>query len=81
MSREKIIAEVDETLACLTEFRRRMANGEELCQHHYNHSDRCFESYCTGCGKHLGERHSITDVPFKADAYCYSCSRKRQGGA
>ena len=81
MNREEIISEVAEEITRLTEFHRRMVAGDELCDHHYNHSDRCFETYCTGCECHIGERHCISNVPFKSDAYCYTCYTKMQGGA
>jgi hypothetical protein len=29
---------------------KRLEEGEELCQHHWNGSDNCFEIYCTSCG-------------------------------
>ena len=77
MSREKIIAQVASEIASLTEFHRRMVAGDALCDHHYNHSDRCFEAYCTGCGKHIGERYTNSDVPFESDAYCRKCQDAR----
>ena len=54
MDRNEIIAMVADQIVSLTEFHRRMVAGEELCDHHYNHSDRCFETYCTEFGKHIG---------------------------
>lgn len=52
---------------------KRTDNGDELCEHHWNGSDRCFECYCTGCGKHIAEVDSKESVPFKDEAFCFKC--------
>lgn len=53
----------------------KLDGGEELCNHHWNGSDRCYECYCPGCDKHIMEAREESDVPFKRDAYCYECSK------
>jgi hypothetical protein len=53
----------------------RLTRGDELCDHHWNNTDGCFETYCTGCDKHIGEERSENDIPFKDDAYCFECQK------
>ena len=43
----------------------RLTRGDELCDHHWNNTDGCFETYCTGCDTHIGEERSENDIPFK----------------
>jgi hypothetical protein len=49
--------------------------GEDLCDHHWNGSDNCYECYCTGCEQHIAEVRNKFDVPFKKNAYCYECKK------
>jgi hypothetical protein len=55
----------------------RLEAGDELCTHHWNGCDRCYEIYCTGCGSHIGEKRDDMDIPFKddEDANCYQCRK------
>lgn len=55
----------------------KLEKGDELCDHHWNGSDDCFEIYCTQCHKHLEEyRGPESEIYFATDeeAYCYYCS-------
>ena len=51
----------------------RLDAGEELCDHHFNNSDLCYEVYCTACGTHLMEERDENEIPFKDEALCFSC--------
>jgi hypothetical protein len=69
------IKDLDEAIRELQGKKVALEAGEELCDHHWNQSDGCFECYCTGCDKHITEVHDAFDVPFKKDAYCSECEK------
>ena len=69
------MSNLDWMIDVLQERSRRLSKGDELCNHHWNGSDGCYETYCTGCDKHLAEVRDEIDIPFKDDAYCFSCQQ------
>lgn len=75
MSNSSYIESIKEEKQRLTDRLKRLEAGEELCDHHWNGSDNCYETYCTGCQRHTGEYNRNDSIPFKADNYCYSCKR------
>lgn len=74
MGKSELIRELLDRAQGLVNKADAVRKGAELANHHYNGSDRCFEVYCTGCGKHVREFHGEEiDVPLAEDAYCFSC--------
>ncbi len=51
-----------------------LESGGELCEHHYNHSDRCYEYVCAKCSAHIGSVKDAFNVPVKG-ALCLECQK------
>lgn len=69
------IEELDGAIEILQEKKKELESGEEFCEHHWNGSDRCYECYCSGCGRHIREVYGNFDIPLKKHAYCYECQK------
>lgn len=70
------IKELNEIIAELQEKKKALIDGDELCNHYWNHSDKCYEMYCTGCDRHIGEHHGDEIyVLLKSQAYCFQCRK------
>ncbi len=75
MSNSDYIKEIRVRKERLERRAQRLEAGEELCDHHWNGSDRCYETYCTGCKRHTGEIYDKDCIPFKKDNICYTCRK------
>jgi hypothetical protein len=69
------MSDLDGMICMLKDRSERLEKGDELCNHHWNGSDGCYETYCTGCGKHLAEERNELYIPFADEAYCFSCQQ------
>lgn len=47
--------------------------GDKVCNHHWS-GDPAYEAYCPGCDKHIGEYHSVDDIPLESYGRCHDCS-------
>jgi hypothetical protein len=74
---KKAIRNIELHLKSMNDLSKRYEDGEELCNHHFNNQENCYEVYCSGCDTHIGENYDEFAIPFKTDvdAYCYECQK------